>query len=543
MAVSFGTGTPSEGPGGTDAGVSPDRRLTLDELEGATARGAFWTAVQNVTAIPIAFAANALVARMLGPGDYGRLAVISLSVSVAAVLTNGGTNDAVIQWGAAAHSGGRAAAVDRLLRRSLGYRLLVQVPLLTVVVLLVARDLPWQAQAMLAASVALLSALGSAALCVAVENLTARNARLSIATNVIVQASIVVGAWLSPTAVSVWAARTASGAIQQAATLVVLSPRRRRVILRPALPRDMPAGFWRYCAFTTATATLGMLVSSRIEVVALTAFADPGTVGVYAVAFGVAAQLRTPVDAFFAPFVPAMAGILEEHPALAARSLNQALRVNGLIAGVLLMLVPLAGVLVPLVYGTDYRNAARYVPLLAVAATGQALINPLLAAAQGRRQGKALLMTTVAALAVDIVVALATVPLWGVWGAVAATAGAQACEVVILVLLQRRAGLVTWTEIGRASMPYLSAAVLVVAGGSLGDRSAASVCSLLTISLLSQFFWCALIRHTSSRETLDAAHTYLTALPHPAQRAGHVLVKLLLIPSSQARLATRSDPR
>src|SRR3954451_4556109 len=77
---------------------------TRGELQQRALQGSMWTALHSITAAPIAFVANALVARALGPVDYGRLALLTLVVGLVLQVSDLGVTGGMVQWGAAAQA-------------------------------------------------------------------------------------------------------------------------------------------------------------------------------------------------------------------------------------------------------------------------------------------------------------------------------------------------------------------------------------------------------------------------------------------------------
>src|ERR1044072_336135 len=126
-----------------DAGPEPPTPergtpMTGGELQRRAISGSLWAAVNATISVPLAFLANAVVARILGPAEYGQLAFLTLILGIAVLISNLGVSDAVIQWGAAAEARGDRPAADRLLKKSLGYHLMVQLPVLVLSVLVLA---------------------------------------------------------------------------------------------------------------------------------------------------------------------------------------------------------------------------------------------------------------------------------------------------------------------------------------------------------------------------------------------------------------------
>jgi len=513
------------------APVAPPVAPTPAELQRATTHGVFWTVIHTMVAIPVAFAANAVVARALGAGSYGDLATISLVLSLATVLSNFAVSESVIQWGAAAHARGDAVAVDDLLRKSLGYHLVVQLPVMTAVVLLVLRGAPLLVQGAMVLAIVAAAALGSTLLCVAIENLTARAARLAMVTNLLVQSSVAATAAVSPTPASVWTSRSVAACIVLPFNARLLSPRRRRAASRPLLPRSMPAGFWRYCRFTVAAGAVSTLVSNRSEIFALQWLGTPNEVGIYALAFGVASQLRGPIDALLAPLAPSIAGIVEAHPTLVRTALLRSLRVNAVLAGLLMVVVPAIAGALPWIYGESFSELpVLFVPMAAVA-VGQSVVNPLVAVGQARRQGRELLLGNVAALLVDTVVAVAAIQVCGVWGAVAATICAQSVTIWLLVRFQVRGdGPLSLRDALGAVVPFVSAVVLagLVTWAMAVTRPAGPWLLILgTAGIVA--VWVVTVR-ASGAPVRDDLWACLRSLPSVAQRPGRILLFPLLAP-------------
>src|SRR5437588_10920042 len=107
--------------------------LAPAEIQRRAVAGSVWTALHSLLSVPLAFVANAVVARALGPAAYGSLAFYLLTYTVAFQVTNLGVSDGVIQWGAGAYARGDVGTVQGLLRKSLGYHVMFQFPMLCAV--------------------------------------------------------------------------------------------------------------------------------------------------------------------------------------------------------------------------------------------------------------------------------------------------------------------------------------------------------------------------------------------------------------------------
>src|ERR1700693_2463743 len=60
-----------------DQGVGGQEWLSAPDLQRRAIAGSMWTAVHTVVTLPVAFVANAILARSLGVSSYGHLAFLS----------------------------------------------------------------------------------------------------------------------------------------------------------------------------------------------------------------------------------------------------------------------------------------------------------------------------------------------------------------------------------------------------------------------------------------------------------------------------------
>jgi O-antigen/teichoic acid export membrane protein len=425
---------PASGPAPQAEATAVAVGLSVAELQSRAIRGSIWTALHTLISVPVAFVANAVVAQVLGPASYGELAFFTLSLSVLVLVSNAGFSDGVIQWGAAAEASGRRADADRLLRKSLGFHVLIQFPLLVLAVLLLAHDEPGWVVVALLVSVAIPAFAGSSSLALTIENRTAAAARLVMVTNLALQASLVVAALVAKTAAGVWATRSVVAGALVPFNFLLLDKSRRRTARQLELPRQMPEGFWRYALGACGAAVIGTLVFSRSEIFILQAFPDPVALGLFALAFGISVQVTAPVDALLGPLIPATAGLMSSAGNTAARAVRRALRFSALAAGfILACVVPPLYCLLATIYGEEYADAAALFAVLAAVSCLRSCFNPLVAFAHARRESGALMRIYGLSLALDIAVAVPTIALFGVWGAVAGNAASQLLSFAILV--------------------------------------------------------------------------------------------------------------
>lgn len=396
-------------------------------------RGSVWTSISTLIGTPVAFLANAVVARSLGVAEYGRLTVLTLTLTLAAQVTNFGVGDGVIRWGAAAHARGERANVDDLLRKSLGYHLLVQAPMLLIVIGALARNARPLEIVVLAISVVVPCALGSAALSISIENKTAGSAKLALLMGLLTQGAIAITAVSSHSTISVWSVRSVAGSVLMPMNFLLLDRARRRVALAPRLPRSMPVGFWRFAVVTVLANLVGSLVFARSEIYALELLGSASALGAFALAYGLSQQITGPVDAMIGPLFPAIAGLLAVEPERARQALLRAQRfASFLCATATSILIPAAFFLVEPVYGTGFGTAALLFVPLGLASCLQTLTRPVLSFTGARGRNDLFLRANTIALAVDVAAAFALIPTLGVWGAVIANVLGQSVALALV---------------------------------------------------------------------------------------------------------------
>ncbi len=458
------------------------------QLQRLAMSGSLWTAVHAVTSVPVAFVANAVVARSLGVDDYGSLALLVIVFGLATQVANGGFSDSLLRSGAEAEAHGDTATTDALLRRSLGFHVVVELPVLWLVALVVARDEPLVVVVALLLSSAMACVFGGASLFLTLANRGASAARLAMATNLVVQVAVAATAVATAEPVAVLAARFLAGAALVPLSVLAVPRARRPALFGLRLPRRMPSGFWRFAAQSFAVGLIGLLVFSRSEVILLGWFGTPEAVGLFALAFGLSIQLTAPVDAMLNPMAPAITGVVSAHPELAGRAFLRAARFSSLVCALITgALLPAVFFAIPWIYGEEFGDAALLLLPLAVASCLQSMGQTATAFAFARQQGGRLLRVSVVALAVNVATGVPLVIGLGVWGAVVANVAGQLAAVVLLARGELRLQGLTWwtylstTRIWLVSLVTGAATVLGVGAveGRLGGPGACVVAGLL----------------------------------------------------------------
>jgi len=436
-------GDSAAGGGGADDTLSSG--LNAQDLQRNAVKGTLWTVMHTIVAVVLGFGANIVVSRALGPVAFGRLALLSIVVSLASTAAGAGVGWGVTQWAVEAWSRSDREQAGSLIARSSGWRILVQLPVTVVVgIVLLHRAEPLVVVTFAAVTIVATS-LDSALISLTISQRTSTGAKIALVASAVSQLAGVAVALNAPTASGVWVARYAAGVIGPLAAVAVLDPALRRSVLHPRLPRHMPIGFWRFALQFVGSNLLGLLVFNRSEVLVMDLYGQTRGVGVYALAYGVATHLIAPVDAAALPLIAGLGGLLATSPALVGNGLLRAERLVSLVSGLLLALVvPALVLVVPVIYGHAYQGVGLYLAVLAVVATMRGLKHPVDALLNARRRSNVLLWANVASFAVDAAVAFGAIAVVGVWGAVAATGASQMVAIVLQVQGEVRLGAVTW---------------------------------------------------------------------------------------------------
>lgn len=417
-------------------------RPSLDSaaLQDRAVRGLTWTMIHTVVAIPIGFAVNLLLARLLAPEGYGRLAFLTELITIAGSVLAIGLTPAIIQFGSKAHAAGRDREVTRILSASQGFRLLVVAPALTVLVVLLV-DVPWPFLLIAVIFGVWVSAfVDGGPITLFIENKSDVGAKIAMVTNVAVQVGVVATVLVVGTADAVWATRVIVAAVCIGLYLIAVSPVYRKAVLRPRLPRNFPKGFWRFALPTGLAGLIGSLVVSRTEVLFLQWLSTPTQVGLFALAFGVSAHIFAPAQALTGPLIPAVSGLREVGPDKLDLAFRRTLRASSTIASLLVAAaIPALTLLLPLLYGDDFRDAAPAVLVLGLVGGLAVSTGPVSAFALARLSARILLIANVVALVVDVVLAIALIPMIGLWGAVIANGAGALTRLTVLLWSETRA--------------------------------------------------------------------------------------------------------
>lgn len=453
-----------------------DEALDRAELQTRAIRGGLWTILHVFVSLPIAFVVNLVLARVLGVVDYGRLAFLTTFMEIAGAVLAVGVGQALMQFGAKAHSAGRRDAVRDLLAKTQGFRLAFVAPVLTLAVVLVA-DVPlWLLVVAVLFGVILPAAISGAPACLAIQSRTDRGAQLGLVGTTVMQVAVVVTVFTIASPDAVWSVRLIVGGLTGAAALILIDRGYRRAVLRPRLPRHMPSGFWAFALPTGLAGLVGTLALTRAEIMLLQAMSTPTAVGLYALAFGVSAHLFAPAQALVNPLIPAIAGIKEVDADAMGRALGRTLRgSSSVIALIVATVLPGLVLLVPRLYGSEFDQVPAMLLVLGIFGSYIVLAGPLNVFIMARLSGRALLRISLLALAVDAVLAVALIPQLGAWGAVIAKVGAVVTQFTLLLLTELAHVRAHRREVLLAMLPSVLGSAAACAGWWAGSSISSDI--------------------------------------------------------------------
>jgi O-antigen/teichoic acid export membrane protein len=188
-----------------------------------------------------------------------------------------------------------------------------------------------------------------------------------------------------------------------------------------------------------AAGLAGTLVFSRSEVLVLDWFGRPQMAGIFALAYGVAAQITAPVDAVIGPLGPAASALAGAYPNKARSGRQRAVRVTALLSGgILATVAPAFASVLDIIYGRGFSGAQLAFLVLAAGSCLQSVCNPFQVFQRARRRAGRLLVFTVSALVIDLVTALLLIPPLGLNGALVANLGGQLGFLGALIVVEAR---------------------------------------------------------------------------------------------------------
>jgi O-antigen/teichoic acid export membrane protein len=440
-------------------------RLAVERarLQSDAVGGSFWISVQTILGLPLAAAANAVVAHRLGAGAYGKLAVYMLVYAVVVAIVNLGVSEATVQWIATHNARRERHLLVETIRRCSGYHLFIEAPIVGIVSAALVQRAGPIAMVVSGSSAAFVMAVGTSSVVMSGAGLNALAARISLVATVAGQTAIIGVAGGSPLASSVFIGRVAVGLIGPLLALLRIPGPMRAALLRPKLPRRWPDGFVPFALRTCGAGVVSTLVFGRSELLAFDSYGKIHDAGVFALAAGVAGLITAPIDSLLNPLLPAATSLLVTEPRRAGQALLRGLRTSTLLAGLIVVSIPTVAPLLPVVYGGSFATATRAFVALAVVSCIQSVNHPVTAFLLAGRRTDLLLKTGLLSVAIDAGLAFALIPSIGVAGAVVASSAAQLLVLfVVSYRVGQMVGVTIWQQL-RAVSYFVDALIILAA--------------------------------------------------------------------------------
>jgi O-antigen/teichoic acid export membrane protein len=445
--------------------VTAAQQLEPREIQARALSGISWSTLSSVATLPLSIAVSVLLAHRLGVNGFAHFALLAFLVPLATQVVDFGFATGSTRRLSRAYAAGDLDATRELLGKSLGFSLL-KLPIVLAVVLTLAR--PGLGAAAALGAYFVVTYLGSGLnLALNGENRISVQAKLAFLQALGSGGAAIGAALLGASPVGVYAASLLGGAVSAPGWYIAANPALRRAALRPRLPRRLGAGFWRYGAVTATSSVVSLLVFSRSEIVVLALLGTKHDVAVFALAYGLAQRLTTPVDTLLGPLIPALAALEAVDKERLRAGFERALRIAATGVAFLAAATVVGTVYAaPVLFGSKYQGVGLAFAALAGISLLQSAAHPYTALVYAiGRPGVALRALSVA-LVLDAGLCVALIPWLGIWGAVVANAvGALAA-----IALAARAALGRGS-VRRAGVPV--ARLALVGGGAAACAIAA----------------------------------------------------------------------
>jgi O-antigen/teichoic acid export membrane protein len=350
-------------------------------LRARTLRNTLFSSVAMYTEFALGMLTSIVIARHLGPESFGAYSAVIWLVGMGVAATNSGTASAAIKFVAELRGGGR----DALVRPLVAYLRRAQRLFLAMVLLVGAMAL-WLAGHRVAPGfhhgmlfVFLVIAVSLRAgymfnigVAKGLENFRI-NAVVAVVSTPLNLALVALVMWFDMPVEWLLGVFLVSSVMFYAMSHTQLKPLLPPGEDRPQLPGDLAPRVRRQMFYSTLIVTVGFMAGSEIEVLFLTAYADPHAAGQFKVGYQLASGAATLVPGVFgALLLPMMANALSQGREVAGRRFAASTAYLALLALPLVAFgVVLAKPLVGLLYGGEYDEAAT---VFAVCLAGAAIV-------------------------------------------------------------------------------------------------------------------------------------------------------------------------
>jgi O-antigen/teichoic acid export membrane protein len=400
-------------------------RLTLDPVT----RG--WAVVTSagVARLGLGFVASLLIARALGPADFGVYAVLAATVGIVGGVAEGGLTEAAVLrisaiWPNIAPEAIRRAGAFFWLRLGLATAVvalgcLLAGPVSTALTGVNEGLLRWALIGIVAtaASGALSAMFQSAGAFGRMSSLTVLNTGLTAVLAIILTvtqrldvtaALVVLGIGTSVITFGVGFAMLPLGWSLQKPTLAELKNEAANLVR---------TGRWLWLA------SLFAMLTANAEILLLNRWAALSLVGAYALALNLATKADIVNHSLYTVLLPGVA-TLSDRAALSGY-IRRGLVRSGLIVVGLLLLIPLAEPLIVLIYGAEFAAAVTFFQLLLGVMAFDVLLTPLLLLPLAYKRARLLAAADALRAITLVLVALGLIPMYGAAGAIAARFAAR----------------------------------------------------------------------------------------------------------------------
>jgi O-antigen/teichoic acid export membrane protein len=390
-----------------------------------------WAVVTSagVVRLGLGFVASLVIARALGPGDFGVFAVLAATVGIVGGLAEGGLTEAAVLRISAVWTSHHETALHRAmaffwLRLGLAAVVVAAGCLLAGVVSHQVLNvdeglLRWALLGIVVTAAsggvsAMLQATGAfgrmSSLTLANTGLTAVLALVLAVTQRLdlLAALVVLGIGTSVVTFALGWRLLPRGWTLRLPSLSQLHTEAQELVR---------TGRWLWLASAFA------MLTANAEVLLLNRWAALPLVGAYALALNLASKADVVNHSLYTVLLPGVS-TLHERAALSGYARRGLLR-SGLIAIGLLLLIPLADPFIVLVYGADFAPAVTFFRLLLGVMILDVLLTPFLLLPLAYRQPRLLAAADAARAITLVIVAVVAIPLYGAFGAVAARLAAR----------------------------------------------------------------------------------------------------------------------
>jgi O-antigen/teichoic acid export membrane protein len=479
--------------------------------------------------------ASILTARALAPADLGRYAFLVWLAGLLAIALSLGFPTTVTRYTAEAVGARRPGVAGALL--GVVVRWQTSLALLTVLALAacaLAAPAAWRLPLLMTAlSIPSLVLHGSVAAFLSGLQAFRWQAALGVVTLALQLVLFALVATLGGGVAGFLLAHAIANGVGLAAVATLARREGRRVGAWPASPPDTAGDargeMLRYARTVSALVVLDAVVWQRTEVAFLQMLGTPADVAFYALAFGVAAQVsRIPYHASVVlfPTFPALvgAGRAAELAALHGTAMRYLVLLGAPLAVGLAVTAP---ALARLLWGPAYAPAGLVLGLLALGSLPAFAAGASPAVLHALRRQDRLVRQGVVAAAVDVVLALALVPVAGALGAAVANVVAQGLGSVLAI---RAAVAVAGAGVpGGALVRILAAAALMGVAAAAPIVTVGGAAGLTAAVLVGGVVYPLALRalRALTREDLDRVRVLAERLPGATRSGGLALAGFL----------------